>query len=82
MPLGWRVPAQEELVEHHFEQHDRVISDSTYAMVNSVHHVPLQLIDLSLDNAGVVIGLKFLFDLLPAGIGLLHREGAVLFLIF
>ena len=81
VPLRRAVASQQQLVDDHFQQHDRVVSQISHPAIDLVNPAPRQLIDLTFDDPSLVIGLELLIDFEPFGIAWRKRERAIALLI-
>jgi hypothetical protein len=75
------VVAQQKLVDHHFEQDDWIKCQLSDARVALVDRLPIDRIDLTFNDFGVIILVEFVSKFMPRRGAIRDRKRAILFLI-
>tara|TARA_R110001592_G_scaffold322125_1_gene600995 strand:- start:238 stop:576 length:339 start_codon:yes stop_codon:yes gene_type:complete len=73
--------AQQDLVDHHLQQHDRIKGQLAKAGVALINRLAVESIELSLDNFGVAVLVKLMTEFPPSRRILRDGKWAIVFLI-
>lgn len=77
-PCRRRTSPFEVLIEHHLQQHQRVIGQRTDTSVQFIEGLAIHRIDLPLNDSGNVVFSKFLPNLVPSRFRFQQRTGLIL----